>query len=86
MKRAPSVLLPASAKNRSPGFTAAAVHRQARHHDGLGLRGKRGVIAEKVAKSHYLPVRPALAPLFDLKFLKGIRGNHCRNFESAAMK
>ena len=65
MKRAPSVLLPASAKNRSPGFTARLSTRKARHLDRFRLRLDRGVIAEEVAKFHDLPVRPAGADLRD---------------------
>ena len=66
MKRAPSVLLPASAKNRSPGFTARLSTARPVTSTRFRLRLDRGIVAEEVAKSHVVPVRPAQLGARDL--------------------
>ena len=62
MKRAPSVLLPASAKNRSPGLTARLSDGKAGDLDRLPPRGS--IVAsslKQVAKSHVMLRSPAAA-------------------------
>src|SRR3979409_19966 len=52
-------LMASEREEQVAGLDRPAVHRKAGDHGRFRLRVDRGVIAEQLAKSHYLPVRPA---------------------------